>query len=161
LFKAVGILCIFVLTGLGAPGLTQGGYKTQTSSVVETVAPLQPQDFSLSGIQIGDSAAKVRERLGEPEETSILHGIGLPLWIYKQRGIEVGFTARDGTPIDVILIHASPVFKGTTIRGIGIGSSKTDVIKAYGTNPTSSDEKSIEFLLQDNRVQRIIIRKDL
>jgi hypothetical protein len=46
-------------------------------------------DFVLGGISLGDTEEIVVKALGQPDEESVLHGIGIPLWIYKRQGLQV------------------------------------------------------------------------
>lgn len=83
----------------------------------------------------------IRERLwvrcGNPSEKTIVHGIGDPLWKYKNEGLEISF----GGPI--WRISAAKEAVGSTPRGIHVNSTKQEVMDAYPqSEETGSGEKS-------------------
>jgi len=77
----------------------------------------------------GMNERQVQAELGKPDSKA--GGI----WKYQKKGIWVLF-GNDGIMFN---IHCRKPFAGTTKEGIGIGSSRLQVIKAFGT-PTQTNQ---------------------
>ena len=92
---------------------------------------------------------------------SVMHGLGLPLWLYKKQGLEVGFTSRQSNPGEVIWIRTTEKFSGTTTLGVGIGTPAEQVERAYGAASVTIDKKSIEFVMAGGKVTLILIKTAL
>ena len=52
------------------------------------------------------------------------------IWCYDSLGLGVLF--RDGDEGTMVNIHCRELFRGATEEGIGIGSSREELIKAFG-----------------------------
>jgi hypothetical protein len=91
---------------------------------------------SLFILNNASNASEVITQIGEPEEKSKLElwgadGLEHQTWYYRSTGLEIDFFTDD-TKTQIagsIIISYPSVLKLT--RGIGIGSTKDDVIKAY------------------------------
>lgn len=129
---------------------------------------LTVEDMKIGDIQIGSSIEIVQRLYGDPSEKTTVHGIGDPLWYYKNQGLEVSF----GGPIWRVRVTEESV--GSTPRGIHVKSTKKDVISAYPNVKEikdqdrtsllliSSDRKySIYFGLENDIVTSILLDKDL
>lgn len=124
-------------------------------------AGMQSSEFGLANVKLGDSADTVQQKLGEPSEVSVLHGVGIPLWVYQSQGLEIAFSVENSKPGQVVRIRATRPFAGKTSRGITIGSPKDDVVKSYGASYVKAGQDSLEFVIQDGKVAQIIIQQAL
>ncbi|GMK48875.1 hypothetical protein PghCCS26_60050 [Paenibacillus glycanilyticus] len=123
---------------------------------------LSATDLSIEGIRIGGSIDDVVKSYGQPSEKTVSHGLDTPYWIFKEQGIYIDF---DG-PIWQATV--TPPFKGKTPRGISIGSSTEDVLKAYPDITTgdsyiqkSADgQYSIQFSINNGMVTQINMWQD-
>jgi len=129
---------------------------------------------SLSGVMIGQTTDEVIALLGEPTqkgepETWGADGLEHQTWMYDDAGLELDIVS-DGEELIVNNILADNTFTGKTVAGIGIGSSRDDVIAAYAgqIDPESDPENAdtivagtvfggIVFTIQDNAVDAIFI----
>lgn len=139
---------------------------------------------SLGPLKYGMSSADVLTRFGEPEEKSEAiewgaDGLIHQSWYYRVQGIELDM-ARDGEPgadsgigvaeftVNMITITAPCGYR--TIRGVGIGTTRDEVLLLYvdEANPELRDEYpdwivagsaygGIIFYLRSNRVSKIFI----
>lgn len=121
------------------------------------------------------TAMDVIKLIGEPEEKSEAaiwgsDGLEHQTWHYKALGLELGFMEYDtNTQIVDSIIISSPS-KLRTIRGIGIGSTKSEILKAY-ENEINKEESDMDsdsiiagtvyggliFKLENDRVATIFI----
>jgi len=101
--------------------------------------PLSYTDTKIGDIQIGDSSDLIKSLYGEPsQKDDTMTG---PQWIFTSQGVVLGIDP-------VWLIRVTSPFKGNTSRGIHIGSTKEEVMKAY---PDSfSDGASHDWLVQNS-----------
>lgn len=133
---------------------------------------LTEKDMAIGDLSIGLSAEEVERIFGKPSQETITHGIGDPLWIYKEKGIELSLGG------EVWAIRVKSPFSATTPRGIGVGSTEEEVKSAYpeakqllntannGANHAleqkSPDNKyTLQFTIEDSRVTGIAFIKDL
>jgi len=95
--------------------------------------------------------------------------------VYTNLGLYIlSLTSRTSTHVELVhAVAASAPFSRKTKEGIGIGSSRSDIIKAYG-QPTdvkrpgmpnfellSYSSPNIKFALQDDKVMKISTEFDL
>ncbi|WP_259617691.1 outer membrane protein assembly factor BamE [Paenibacillus doosanensis] len=124
--------------------------------------PLSNADLTIGSIEIDGDMNDVVKNYGQPSEKTTAHGIGTPYWIFEKQGLAIDF----GGPIWNITVFGS--FEGSTPRGIHIGSSASEVLKAYpDITPgesyiqTSTDGKySIQFAMSNEKVAQIVITHD-
>ncbi|WP_236013372.1 hypothetical protein [Paenibacillus glycanilyticus] len=137
--------------------------EAPSTSIEKTLQQnLSATDLSIEGIRIGGSIDDVVKTYGQPSEKTVSHGLGTPYWIFKEQGIYIDF---DG-PIWQATV--TPPFKGKTPRGISIGSSTEDVLKAYPDITTgdsyiqkSADgQYSIQFSIKNGMVTQINMWQD-
>lgn len=121
---------------------------------------LSPEELTLAGLRLGDPPQRVEQLLGKPTSTSILHGIGLPLWLYPSKGIEVAFTAKEGVPQEAIWVRVTPPFRGQTERGIRLGAPEPLVYKRYGSLKRTQGRDSLEFGIMRGRVRQILLKRE-
>jgi hypothetical protein len=101
--------------------------------------PLSYADMTIGDIQIGASSEEIKSRLGDPsQKDDTMTG---PEWTFHSQGIVLGIDP-------VWLIRVSAPFKGSTPRGIHIGSTKEDVINAYPD--AFIDRNSHDWLVQNS-----------
>lgn len=125
--------------------------------------PLSYADLKIGNIEIDGEINDVVKNYGQPTEKTTAHGVGTPYWIFEKQGLAIDF----GGPIWNITVFGS--FEGSTPRGIHIGSSASEVIKAYpdiapGESyiQTSTDGKyTIQFAITNGKVSQIVITRDL
>lgn len=122
---------------------------------------LGPQELTLAGLQLGDSPHRVERLLGQPTAISILHGLGLPLWLYPTKGIEVAFSSHEGVPQEVIWVRVSPPFRGRTDQGIGLGAPAALVHQRYGGLRRTQGRDSLEFGIIKGKVRQILLRQEI
>jgi hypothetical protein len=130
---------------------------------------LTEKDMMIGDLRIGQSPDEVKQKLGQPSEESISHGIGDPLWIYKEKGIELNLGEA------VWAIRVKSPFLGKTPRDIGIDSSVQDVVKAYPEakqvkgsgdsqrleQKSANNKYAIMFTIEKNKVTQIALTMDL
>lgn len=129
--------------------------------LVSRAATLTPGDFAIGGVKLGDSPDQVKNAIGVPDETTVLHGLGLPLWRYRDRDLEIGFGVSNGKTDGVAWINGGQDFKGRTIRGVGIGTPADKVQQVYGTNQVTRGNDFITFIIDGGKVTRILITRGL
>lgn len=128
--------------------------------------PLSYADLRIGDIKIGDSSDSLIQRYGEPSSKSIVHGIGDPEWTFKKAGFTVFLDPVWG-------IRMTSPFKGSTPRGIHIGSTEEEVESAYPDSERVSDGFNglvqystdhvyqLSFVIKDGKVSVISLIKDL
>ena len=102
-----------------------------------SAARLPDADYALGGIKLGDSADFVKSVYGEPEWVKRHEGTpgsgDVPLWIYHYGdSFVVGVNAET---MHVVAIMTSMDNGIETPRGIHVGSTLTDLQRAYGSLP--------------------------
>jgi hypothetical protein len=151
-------LAALVPAGCGAP--------------VPPVLPLQPDDFTLSGVPADADSAEIRLTFGDPDSIAASEnpfGGGSPLitWIYD--GFEVRFAGQE-TPIG-FMINAPGE---STARGVKVGDPAEAVLLLYGEPGTrfesgwtyvDADNESglhvIDFVVEADTVRRIYVGRAL
>ena len=142
----------------------------QTAQTVDSnnpgkvIAGVQP-GTSVGEVKLGMTVDELKNALGKPDTDAT--GIS---YVYTDLGIEV--VIMDGKVHSVYCAHHLtpnvPEFKACKYRteeGIGIGSSESDIMSAYG-EPTKRGngalmykELGIRFELDNDQVQKIIVLK--
>jgi hypothetical protein len=112
--------------------------------------------------QKGMNKQQVRAALGKPGK---VNGMS---WFYRQRGMFVSF-GDDGVIFNIKCVKP---FAGTTKEGIGIGSTRAELVAAYG-DPSQiqkfehGDENlwfaplGTSFYLENNKVTSIMVQMNL
>jgi hypothetical protein len=128
--------------------------------------PLSYADLRIGDIKIGDTSESLIQRYGEPSSKTTVRGIGDPEWTFKKAGVTVFLEA-------VWSIRVTSPFKGSTPRGIHIGSTEEEVRVAYpdselvsgafnGLVQNSTDHVyQLSFTIVDGKVNAISLNKDL
>lgn len=119
----------------------QGNTLTDSSKNVKDIFKLMYEE-SIGFLRIGLSNVEVTNELGEPTEKSEAvewgaDGAVHQSWYYKTTGVELDMIGNSGA-LEVSSIKITAPCKYKTKRGIGIGSSRKDIIEAY------KDEISME-----------------
>ena len=122
-------------------------------------------------VRFGMTVEEMKKILAEPQ------GTRGPVHEYRDAGFAI-FTIKDNTVTMIVCGDRrsadSPLVKNCrcrTKKGIGIGSSKEDIIKAYGepslTQPTRDnavmlryDQLNSEFMLRDDKVTYMMFRAE-
>jgi hypothetical protein len=119
-------------------------------------------NMAVDRAQKGMNKQQVRAALGKPGK---INGMS---WFYRQRGMFVSF-GDDGVIFNIKCVKP---FVGTTKEGIGIGSTRAELIAAYG-NPSQiqqfehGDENlwfaplGTSFYLENHKVTSIIVQMNL
>jgi len=108
---------------------------------------LSMKDSTLANIHLGDSQEKVIQMMGDPDETGVLHGTPYPYFIYNKQSVTVAFYKAGSSPqepvggVVEVTINGDSGFQ--TDKGIGIGASLNDIIKAYGDVYVNSDKSNV------------------
>jgi hypothetical protein len=97
-------------------------------------AAISIKELAFNGVSIGIPVTEAKKVLGEPTGKDYVQGIGADVLVYESLGLRVFFDRN--TELVTGWSTDSPSFK--TSRGVGIGSTKADVLKAYG-EPRSHD----------------------
>ena len=105
-------------------------------------ADIQP-GVGLKEIRIGDTAQKAFDVLGTVTDSHIeINGIFFHFLLYINKGIIINFEPTDSETLDpntkILAISLIDPYSGKTDSNIGIGSTRADVIAAYG-QPDSID----------------------
>lgn len=84
----------------------------------------------LAGVALGDSVNAVARKRGLPQRMQFTHGSGTPEWVYP--GVVVRFASLDPA---LQTVKAISLTDGTAAAdfGIRVGSSVTDLRRAYGS----------------------------
>ena len=161
--KHLNILCIITMIGF----LCFGCKKKESDNSAETL--INP-GVGVGKIKFGMTVQQMKDILGKPDIAAT--GIS---YMYTSLGIEV--VAKDKTTISSILCGNPnninlPVVKAMeetckfkTAEGIGIGSTKVQIIKAFGQPMGRRDnrllykDKRISFTLADGKVIGIWVGK--
>ncbi len=94
---------------------------------------------SIDNVEIGDHAKAVRGKLGEPDEI-VLGDFAGKIFSYTQgkyNGIQM--MIHDDDEKGVLFVSIDPPYSGTTREGIGIGTSRSEVLEKFG-QPASSEK---------------------
>lgn len=135
-------------TSAPPPSATQSAAPTTSAATTPSAAPsgqatTPPAEGiwmkeTLGGIALGMAEADVEKVLGKPDKTTAPTEEGASGdwafgWTYKAKGIDVSFAGpkKDGVH-HVRLILTTKTSKLKTGAGIGAGSTKADIEKAYG-----------------------------
>ena len=110
-----------------AAALAGGCSKRSESTAIEP-------GVSVGSVHSGMTIEQVISQLGPPDNTNRSH------LEYRHLGLNV-VPAQGGTVEKVIIGHP---FAGRTKEGIGIGSSRADVIQAYGTPVDDTPESQTQ-----------------
>src|SRR6266542_3145766 len=91
---------------------------------------------SLFILNNASNASEVINQLGQPEEKSKLELLGYDglehqTWYYRSKGLEIGFVTDDTKTQIVGSINISYPSELKLNKGIGIGSTKDEVLRAY------------------------------
>lgn len=130
------------------------------------IKPLIFEDMKIGDVQIGNTIESIQKFYGDPSEKTTAHGIGSPLWYYKDYGLEISFYDT----IWRIIVTEESV--GSTPRGIHINSTSNELMNAYpdikeikdntDLSVFSSDMKySIHFSIKNDIVTSIMLEKSL
>jgi hypothetical protein len=177
LWMGMNLACLLILSSACS---NKDVHETKYSpSPVSSAAPtaqaqvndhsLTEKDMIIGDLKIGQSPNEVKQKLSQPSEESISHGIGDPLWIYKEKGIELNLGEA------VCAIRVKSPYLEKTPRDIGIGSTKQDVATAYPEakevkgsgdsqrleQKSANNKYSIIFTLEKNKVTHIALTMDL
>jgi hypothetical protein len=96
-------------------------------------------DASLGKLKLGQEAAKVIQLLGKPESQGKdtewgATGEWVQEWLFKAQGLRLNMASgKKGGPKTVLSIIATPPCKLATAAGIRLGSSESEVKKAYAS----------------------------
>jgi len=115
---------------------------------------------SIDGVKIGDNTKTVIDKLGQPDEILMGDFAGY-IYNYKNgihAGLGVSILSEQGKGVSSIGI--SKPYSGKTISGIGIGSSRENVIQLLG-KPTQSGEgaekgNTIDFYYYEKNKLRFV-----
>ncbi len=118
----------------------------------EVVEP-KTSDQGFGGLALGLTAKKVVAKLGEPESKDEIAeegatGLWVSNWHWPKQGVELAMAAgkKDGAPtINSLTLTPPSVLKNP--RGIGIGSRRDDVLKAFGKAVDKTASKGDEILI--------------
>jgi len=136
---------------------------TETDEKEPTTALIRP-GIGVGKVQFGMAVDDMKEILGKPD----IDATGIS-YVYADLGIEVVF--RDDKVHSIYCVHHMKgvpdfrVCKYRTQEGIGIDSSESDIITAYGEPAKRSDgalmykELGLRFELENGQVRKIIALK--
>lgn len=139
-------------------------WGTSCKDVGESWAPprVWPEEATVDGIALGESYRSVIARLGEPTWRDSIIGYPYPyraigyyqgphagLEIYHQQGSD------PSEPAHFFFLRST--YTGKTIAGIGIGSSRAEVRRVYGT-PKQSSIAGIPFEWDEYSFRRCTMR---
>jgi hypothetical protein len=90
-------------------------------------------DEGIDGVQYGDDAARVTQKLGQPTRIGYGDFPGIILEYAEGRFATMNLTINDptATPSGVTSMSVSAPYLGRTIEGIGIGSARTSVLQLF------------------------------
>ena len=135
--------------------------SAKTSAAVAASSPLNSdgKDYSelgnqllksesLGGVKIGMTESELIKLLGQPASKSAAvvwgaDGLSHSDWSYSSKGLNVNLSKDSGSGKEAVVysIRADSSCTFATARGIKAGSSKTDVLKAYGAEIDSQVNK--------------------
>lgn len=123
----------------------QSGITAKDYSAIGFELVKEESLFVLNNAVTGPDVIKL---MGEPEEKSEAavwgaDGLEHQTWYYKAQGLEIGFIKDNSNIQTVNLITVSSPSKLKTSRGIGVGSTKSEILKAY-ENEINQEEYGME-----------------
>jgi hypothetical protein len=131
-----------------------------TTAATEPPATTEPEAPPV--IEPGSGVGKVRRGMTVDQ---VIAGLGPPkstngnMLVYPRLGIWVGMNKETG---DIFNMHLRRGFDGRTPEGVGVGSSRAEVIAAYGE--PSSDQRPkprFEILHYNKPVIRFFLQSDV
>lgn len=102
---------------------------------------------TLGDLKLGMTEKAVKAALGEPEskgkeEEWAATGDHVQKWVYAGRGIELQMASiKKGGAKSALMITARAPSKLVTRKGVGIGTTEAEVIKAYGPYEDKENSK--------------------
>jgi hypothetical protein len=163
---AIRMTTLAVTVILIATGCSKQNPSTESKAVVPEAKAKPPvliePNMGVDGAQKGMNKNQVRAALGKPGK---INGI---TWFYRRRGMFISF-GDDGVIFNIKCVKP---FAGTTKEGIGIGSTRAELVAAYG-NPSEiqqfehGDENlwfaplGTSFYLENHKVTSIIVQMNL
>lgn len=136
------IISIFVFMGCSKKSSSsqqtraskQNEPKAITSADYETLGERLMTTEALGILRFGLAAPLVLKSIGQPDSKSKSEvwgadGLEHQTWFYKSKGIKLDMVKSKTLTIDMITVNAP--FNRTTQRGIGIGSTREQVVNAY------------------------------
>ncbi len=166
-------IVLAVATTLAITSCTKKNAVTESKPEAPATKPIVPEaklapeiliepQAGVGKVRKGMSKAQVEAELGKPDSK------GGGIWAYKKMGIWVLFQ-NSGVMFNV---HCLKSFKGHTKEGIGIGSTRAEVVKAFGNpfeaKPYRKTEEllwyasnEISLTLDHDKVTEIIVHLDV
>ena len=146
-----------------------------SSDASKEVSGESVEDEKVGPLYLGQAASDVVEKVGEPENTTEMQvwgvdGMERQTWKYLSQGISLTMLndPEQGLVTDQINLTQKATLK--TERGIGVGSSREDVVNAYADNLASGYEGAgdesvvvgsiyggIVFTFKENRVTEMFV----
>lgn len=169
-----GVLALLLLVLLPASGCDSGPKEDNARINARGV----------DGVEFGETPEEVLEKLGPYNAYGILEGLSGGWQYYEweegpNAGLQVNFSevfVEDEQGNITLQLGIADVFtmsslyQGKTRKGIGVGSTKEEVIQAYGTPVFSADfpptnhnyfyclqDKDLELLIEDEKVIGIVL----
>lgn len=129
------------------PGQQSGAGKAEeprNTPVVTKPAPINKEDLLIQGISVDMPVPDVEKTLGTPSQRGST-GTGADVLSYDVLGLDIYHNRTTGL---VTGWSVKPISKLQTARGIHIGSSKDDVLTAYGeSSRTEKGGKQLYYVL--------------
>ena len=155
-FKVIGLsLCLIGALSSGQILFAQADTVSSATPNSQTKPKVQ-KDYLEIGMQWmekekaylfkkGQSAAQVEKALGKPEAKSKVElwgadGLEHQTWTYKKKGLMIGFSKEKGESQKVFSVQLTSPSKLKTSKGIGLGSDKKAILKAYASLIEAPDQ---------------------
>ncbi len=176
------LVLVILLTACGTKKVSETQNSTDTVKVAtDTIVnedKLATIGFDLmrnekfGEISMNLSSTEVIKAMGEPEtksdvEVSEIDGTNIQTWMYPSNGLSISFAEDENKKWNVISYYVAEKSTLKSTRGIGFGSSREDVLKAYAKEiGEQADENSIVagtvyggivFWLSEEKVRSIFV----
>jgi hypothetical protein len=138
------------LGACGGPAATAPTSNTAADTPATTTTPAAPDNERIGELALGDTAASVVARYGEPASRSepIEYGAtgdNVSTWAWPAHGLKVdislGDAAGGGTVLSISVEAPSTL---TTSRGVGIGTPRAEVERIYAEHQTEESRASTD-----------------
>lgn len=86
----------------------------------------------MAGVRLGESREEVIAHLGKPDNAAADGSEATDVGIYLRKGLMLNYDGDRVVSVQAVLLDGEPVYEGTTAEGVGIGSTREEVVAAYG-----------------------------
>ena len=169
IFRILAIVLCFIMASSAVACIEEGSETTADNGGNKPVSSSYSVKYNGTDIKLGSNWNSIESKLGTPVGSLPTGNCGGKGETYRYDYSALAITVvhyTDGDPLVDIITFKNDA--ATTDKGIYIGSSKNDVINAYG-QPTEENESSIKYVngdavftfgIADGKVNGITLKKN-